>query len=110
MIDDHFVDNEDFVSSLKKEFDLPEEMLELISSYVAVLGEPMTGECENGYLVEMAWDGEDDCRILECCIYDEDNIIFTKIFLEGDEDGSYTEEQTDESLMDLKDWLDGYET
>lgn len=94
---------ENFINFLNKNYNLPVGMIGLAQSYIAVLGEPIDGDCDDGYFVRMTWDGEDDDRLVECLIYDEDNVEFTKVVINEDEFPS------EESLIDLRDWLDGYD-
>ncbi len=109
MIEDNTKENVigNFVKFLELNYGLPEEIINLVQSYVAVLGEPRSGDCQDGYFVEMMWDGEEDYRMLECFMYNEDTIEFIKVTL-LDQERESIQEESFEDLLTLRNWLDGY--
>jgi hypothetical protein len=96
----------DFIEFLQTNHSLPEGLMDLIQSYVAILGEPEEGNCENDCFVQIWWDGENENRMVECFIWDENNIEFCKVEVDTESEDVFDVEETDEPLICLKEWLD----
>ena len=89
-----------FIDFLTSNYSLPDEVIDLVQSYISILGEPDGGDLEGECFVTMFWQSEDLERAINCVIFDDENVAVSLI------DGEVEINKSDDDLLELKNWLE----